>query len=169
VVFSNDRQVTVQAPITGPASNEYFLYFNWQGLVVMHDETVRVQPVTPGVFAVDDRVAALNEDGSLHGPDNAAAVESIVQIFATGLGALNGTLALGDFAPLQTLLPTTAAVSVELDGADAPVLFAGAAPGQLGGVYQVNLRVPASMAPGEHRLTLRVAGQAAPSLRLWTR
>ncbi len=169
VVFSNDRQVTVQAPIAAPASNEYFLYFSWQGLTLIHDQTVRVTAATPGVFAEDGEAAALNEDGARNGSSQGAPAGSVLQLYATGLGALTGTLALGDFAPAQTLLPTAAAVSAEIGGVAAEVLFSGAAPGQIGGVYQVNVRVPVGLAAGAQPLVLRVGGQAAPPVRVWLR
>jgi uncharacterized protein (TIGR03437 family) len=169
VVFSNDRQVTVQAPITAPASNEYFLYFSWQGLTLIHDQTVRVTAVTPGIFAENGVAAALNQDGSRNQSSQAAPAGSVLQLFATGLGALTGTLALGDFAPAQPFLPTSASVTAELGGVAAEVLFSGAAPGQIGGLYQVNLRVPSGLTPGANSLVLSVAGQSSPPVRVWIR
>lgn len=142
VLFSNDRQVTVQATIAAPASGEYFLYFTWQGLQLIHDETVRVTTATPGVFAAHGAAAALNEDGSRNGRDNGAAGGGIVELFATGLGAITGTLGLGEFAPQAPMLPTANTVSATIAGKQAEVLFAGAAPGQLGGAYQVNVKIP---------------------------
>ncbi|MCA2967300.1 MAG: hypothetical protein INH43_02155 [Acidobacteriaceae bacterium] len=169
VVYSDDRQVTVQAPVTAPASNEYFLYFGWQGLTLLHDQTVRVTAVTPGVFAEGDEAAALNEDGGRNGAGRGAREGSVLQVFATGLGAVTGTLALGDFAPAQALLPVAGTVSAEMGGVAAEVVFAGAAPGQIGGVYQVNVMVPSGLAAGGHPLVVRVGGQAAPAVKVWVR
>ena len=169
VVYSNDRQVTVQAPVTAPANNEYFLYFTWQGLTLIHDQTVRVTTATPGVFAENGEAAALNEDGARNGPLQGARAGSIVQLYATGLGALTGTLALGDLAPSQPLLPATAAVSAEIAGSAAEVVFAGAAPGQIGGLYQLNVRVKEGLPAGAHPFVLRVGSQASPPVRLWVR
>jgi uncharacterized protein (TIGR03437 family) len=169
VVYSDDRQVTVQAPVTAPASNEYFLYFGWQGLTLLHDQTVRVTVVTPGVFAEGGEAAALNEDGGRNGAGRGAREGSVLQIFATGLVAVTGTLALGDFAPAQALLPVAGTVSAEIGGVAAEVVFAGAAPGQIGGVYQVNVRVPSGLAAGGHPLVVQVGGQAAPAVKVWVR
>jgi uncharacterized protein (TIGR03437 family) len=85
------------------------------------------------------------------------------------LGAVTGTLALGDFAPAQALLPVAGTVSAEIGGVAAEVVFAGAAPGQIGGVYQVNVRVPSGLAAGGHPLVVQVGGQAAPAVKVWVR
>jgi uncharacterized protein (TIGR03437 family) len=150
VVFSNDQQMTVATPITAPAGNSYRLYFSWQGLQLFYPATIRVEPSTPGVFA------AVQEGRSL-------------TVYATGLGVLTGTVALGDFVPASPLLPVTATVTATLGGAEATVEFAGGAPGILGGVYQVNVAIPEGMAPGGYPLVLRVSGQQSKPLAVTVR
>jgi uncharacterized protein (TIGR03437 family) len=54
--------------------------------------------------------------------------EGIVALFGTGFG--------------------TGSVSVEIGGRTADVLYAGAAPGLVSGVTQINVRVPPATAPG---------------------
>jgi uncharacterized protein (TIGR03437 family) len=150
VVFSNDQQVTVATPITAPAGNAFQLYFSWQGLQLFYPATIRVQAATPGVFA------AVQEGRNL-------------TVYATGLGLLTGTLALGDFVPSSPLLPVTGAVTATLDGTDAAVAFAGGAPGIIGGVYQVNLALPEGMGPGTYPLVLRVGTQASKAFPVTVR
>jgi uncharacterized protein (TIGR03437 family) len=150
VVFSNDRQMTVATPIAAPAGNSYRLYFSWQGLQLFYPATIRVEAATPGLFA------AVQEGRSL-------------TVYATGLGVLTGTLALGDFVPATPLLPVTATVTATLGGAEATVEFAGGAPGILGGVYQVNVAIPEGVAPGSYPLVLRVGGQESKPLAVTVR
>ena len=150
VVYSNDQQVTVATPVTAPAANQFLLYFTWQGLQLIHPVTMRVQTATPGVFVGI-------QDGSR------------VALYATGLGTLTGTLGIGEFAPNETLLPTTNAVSVTMGGQDAVVDFAGGAPGLLGGVYQVNVQVPEGLTAGRYPVVVTVAGESSKAYEMTLR
>jgi uncharacterized protein (TIGR03437 family) len=156
VVYSNDKQVTVQGATTNPAGGTYLLYYSWQGLQLIHPTTIRTATATPGIFN-----AVLNADGALNSRSNGAAPGTQIQLYATGLGAIDTNPALGEFFSVSNLTRTTNAVSAEVAGAEAAVLFAGGAPGLIGGVYQVNVELPAELAPGEQTLTLSVAGQTA--------
>ncbi|MEZ5399744.1 MAG: ThuA domain-containing protein [Bryobacteraceae bacterium] len=80
-------------------------------------------------------------------------------VWVTGLGALYPGTPLGEPSIFSVLSPTAAPVAARLDGAEAPVLFAGAAPGTVG-LYQVNVAA-AALAPGEHEVEIRAAGEAA--------
>ncbi len=72
----------------------------------------------------------------------------VVEIYCTGLGRIAGELpAAGLPAPAEPLLRTAQTPSVTIGGAAAELLFSGLAPGFVG-VYQVNARVPASVAAG---------------------
>lgn len=150
VVYSNDQQVTVATPITAPAGNSYQLYYSWQGLNLFYGSTVRVLAATPGVFG------AVQEGSRL-------------AVYATGLGVLTGTLALGDFVPASPLLPVTGVVTASVGGRAAVVEFAGGAPGILGGVYQVNLVIPEGMGPGTYPVTLTVGGQTSKPVNVVVR
>ncbi len=150
VVYSNEEQVTVATPVTAPAGNSFLLYFTWQGLQLIHPVTMRVQAATPGVFVGV-------QDGNR------------VALYATGLGALTGTLGIGEFVPTETLLPTTNAVSVTIGGTDATVEFAGGAPGLLGGVYQVNVQVPEGLTAGRYPVVVTVAGESSKAYDLTLR
>ena len=141
VVYSNDQQVTVATPVTAPAGNSFLLYFTWQGLILIHPVPMRVQTATPGVF-----VGA--QDGNR------------VTLYATGLGTLTGTLAIGEFVPAGTVFPTVNTVSVTIGGKEAVVEFAGGAPGLLGGVYQVNALLPEGLTAGRYPVVVTVAGQS---------
>ena len=61
------------------------------------------------------------------------------------------------------------AVNATVGDLEAEVLFAGGAPGQIGGLYQVNVRVPAQASAGLMPLTLRLAGQESNSLTIAVR
>ena len=101
---------------------------------------VLLAPVAPGLFA-----AVLNGDGSVNGPGNPAARESVVTFYATGLGT-----------GLSSLTMT-------IGGYVAEILFAGNAPG-FAGLEQLNVQVPGGFAPvGQLAVLLTVAGEQASS------
>ena len=68
-------------------------------------------------------------------------------LYATGAGQM--LPASGDGAITgATLGRPVAAVAVNVDGQDAAILYAGAAPGLVAGVLQVNFRLPPQVKPG---------------------
>jgi uncharacterized protein (TIGR03437 family) len=88
--------------------------------------------------------------------------DEVVVIYATGLG-----LTTPPFAPGQ--LPSSSApvtgVTVAIDSAPVdPTLiqYAGVTPG-LAGLYQLNLELPAELAPGDHTITISVNGISSPA------
>jgi uncharacterized protein (TIGR03437 family) len=167
VIHSNDAQVTVQSVAGIPASGQYLLYFNWQGLQLIHPIPITVATATPGLFTQqgtrDGMAQARNEDGSAHSAANPAAAGSVIQLFGTGFGALNAALALGDFVSLTNPPQMVNPVSVRIGEQEAEVEFAGAAPGMLGGVYRLDVRIPADLPAGLHEVRVEVPGQPEPS------
>jgi uncharacterized protein (TIGR03437 family) len=109
-----------------------------------------VAPSAPGIFTFSfgaGQGAILNQDFTINSASNPAERDSIVQIFATGEGLTNppgidGQIA-ADIYPAP-ILP----VSVFIGGLPAQVVYAGAAPGLVAGVLQVNARIPAGAAAG---------------------
>ncbi|MBI3665737.1 MAG: PQQ-binding-like beta-propeller repeat protein [Acidobacteria bacterium] len=109
-----------------------------------------VADTAPGLFTMDESGqgpgAILNEDGSLNSPSNPAARGSVVVLYGTGEGQTDPSRHEHELAthPLPKPLHP---VSVLIDGQEAEVLYAGAAPG-FTALIQVNARVPAGVTPG---------------------
>src|SRR5205085_2772578 len=104
--------------------------------------------------------AILNQDGTANGASAPAARGSVVALFATGAGetspsGVDGAIS-GDPLPRPTL-----PVSVKIGGVDAEILYAGAAPGLVAGVLQVNCRIPASVSSGSSVPVVLTAGTAS--------
>ena len=77
----------------------------------------------------------------MNSPSNPAAKGSIVSIYATGAGQTNPPGVDGQVT--GTVLPTPLLpISVQIGGLDAKVLYAGAAPGLISGVVQINALIP---------------------------
>ena len=105
----------------------------------------------PGIFTVNSTGigpgAILNENATLNAPNNAAARNSVVVIYATGEGQ-TAPSGVDGLVTGTVLRHPTLPVRVTIGGQDAEVLYAGAAPGLVSGVLQVNARVPAEVGPG---------------------
>jgi uncharacterized protein (TIGR03437 family) len=104
----------------------------------------------PGIFMLNaaGQGAVLNEDSSVNGPLNPAARGTVIQIFATGGGETAPPLISGGMAPAPPPLHVLiASVQVQIDGIDAPVQFAGAAPQSIFGLVQINATVPLGISP----------------------
>jgi uncharacterized protein (TIGR03437 family) len=87
----------------------------------------------------------------------------VVEIFATGLGAVSNPPAAGNPALSEPLSRTLGETMVMLGGVRAVVLYSGLAPG-LAGVYQVNARVPEDAPTGDRvPITIRVNEQGMVS------
>ena len=103
----------------------------------------------------------MNPDNTLNTSQNAVAAGSYVQIFATGAGTIMGGAVDGAPAPGQGAQTLT--VTATVGGAPASILYAGPAPGEVNGVLQVNLTIPAGTAPGPQPLVILVNGVASQS------
>ncbi|MGO9262018.1 MAG: IPT/TIG domain-containing protein [Bryobacteraceae bacterium] len=109
-----------------------------------------VAPTAPGVFTTGGGIgqaAALNQDGSVNGPSNPAALGSVVTLFTTGCGQTMPASDTGTVAPdspAQSVLPAT----VTIGAVNAPVAYSGSAPGEIAGLCQINAVVPPGISPG---------------------
>jgi uncharacterized protein (TIGR03437 family) len=118
----------------------------------------------PGIFAVNaaNQAAVLNLDGTLNSPSNPAAPGSIIAIYGTGGGATNPMGRTGEVAPLIQA-PLTLPVAVQINGQNVDVIYAGAAPGLISGVIQINVRIPDTTPPGAaYYLGLSIGSIASP-------
>ena len=121
-------------------------------------QSVPVGPFSPGIFAIGNNIAVAinNSDGSIAAPPGAiAGVTSRpakigeplgLQIWCTGLGAVNPSVSNGEAAG-ATLRTANTFPSVTVGGQQVNVLFAGLTP-QFPGVNQINITLPAGTPTG---------------------
>jgi uncharacterized protein (TIGR03437 family) len=89
----------------------------------------------------------------------AAKPGQIVTLYGTGFGDFMQPVPTGQLTTAADPLATPITVTIgttTLSSAD--VLYAGASPGLLGGLYQFNLRIPASTPNGETPVTISIGG-----------
>jgi uncharacterized protein (TIGR03118 family) len=122
---------------------------------------VPLAATAPGLFPFSGGALAFNQDGTLNSATNAAAAGTVVVLYATGLGqtdpaGVDGTR-YGSLVLAETVAPVTATVG----GKTAVVVYAGSAPGQLSGVMQVEVVVPAGAGAGAVPVVVTAAGASS--------
>jgi uncharacterized protein (TIGR03437 family) len=144
ILYTSAGQVSVVAP--------YYLY--WKDSTVIRVEynnvksnalTVPLVGSTPGLFTADSsgagQGAILNEDYSINSASNPAQRGSVVILYATGGGQTDPAGVDGLLANLALPIPRLP-ISVTIGGISANVSYAGAAPGFVAGLMQINVTIP---------------------------
>lgn len=109
--------------------------------------TIRVMTAAPGIFIKETanqtppKGAILNQDFAENTQSTPIQRGQVVQIYATGPGALKTSVEDGTAAPSETLAETVSTPQVYIGGVPAVVQFSGLAPG-FAGLWQVNAFVP---------------------------
>jgi uncharacterized protein (TIGR03437 family) len=148
VLYAGANQINAVVPYgVGSTSTQMTVQFNGQsyGPIAMP-----VAAAVPGIFTLDSsghgQAAVLNPDGTLNSISNPAARGSIITFFACGAGLMTPAVADGTISPLTLPLPTPVLpVSVAIRGVTSMVQYAGAAPGYVSGLLQINVQVPTSI------------------------
>jgi len=161
VINSNNPAVSIQVLNTNTTPANATQPFN-----------VMVVPEDPGAFTFgglgQGQAAVLDYDNtsqtySINSGKNAAARGSTILIYATGMGDLAAPVGDGVVATAAAALADNT-VRVDIAGQPAVVSYAGAAPGAVAGLVQINAIIPPTVAVGT-AVTLTVSVGAATSSR----
>jgi uncharacterized protein (TIGR03437 family) len=147
LLYSSDGQINAIAPweIQGASTANVCVVFQGSSTNCV---TLDVSNTAPGIFSLPSGyAAAVNQDGTINSPQNPATVGSIVSIYVTGLGPLSSEPADGSVVglPLPTLVN---GVQVGFIPSFPPfwnageVQYAGPAPFEVAGLYQINVKIP---------------------------
>jgi uncharacterized protein (TIGR03437 family) len=165
LLFASPNQINTVVPfgVAAPGTKVQVLY---QGQPTA-SATVPVQAASPAVFALDGsgggQGAILNQDGSVNSGTNPARAGSVVVIYSTGAGLTSPPSVDGLLTSLPYPEPTLP-VTVSIDGKPAQILYAGAAPGLVAGVLQINAAVPANATPAPYdQVVVRVGDYSSPT------
>jgi uncharacterized protein (TIGR03437 family) len=148
LLYVQDGQINAITPweLAGKATSK--MCVAWQAKTSC--ATIVLGPAAPGIFTSNGVLAAaVNQDGTINSLSNPAHFGSIVSLYLTGLGPLTPSPADGSL--IQLPLPSLVyPVAVTFSGGQNPViggpgkiLYSGAAPLEVGGMFQINVRVPA--------------------------
>jgi uncharacterized protein (TIGR03437 family) len=157
IIYTTAGQVSAIVPYAVSARTTTDLQVEYNGRT-SNRITVDVVPSRPGIFTIDSSGrgvgAVLNQDYQVNGLSAPAVKGSVVVVYATGGGQ---TVPTAEDGRITTAAAAQAQdVSVQIAGVRAEVLYAGAAPGLVSGVLQVNVRVPESTASGLQPIQITV-------------
>ena len=132
--------------------------------VASNTVTVPVVEASPALFTLNasgtGQAAVLNQGGTVNSAINAAAQGSVVVLYGTGEGETNPAGVDGQFA--STVYPKPVLpVTVTVDGKAATVLYAGAAPQQVAGLFQLNIKLPDGVSSGAVPVVVTVGSRSS--------
>lgn len=181
-IYVSASQINVIVPyeIAGRATTNVTVLYGGQ---VSAGIPQNVANQAPGIFTDSStgvgQASVLNANGALNGPSTGlvingtnisttpAAEGSGIAVFMTGGGQTSPLSTTGTITPTGpgTVLYNLPAGSVKatIGGVNAPVQFAGAAPGEVTGVIQVNLTVPTGVSGSALQLVITINGVASPA------
>jgi uncharacterized protein (TIGR03437 family) len=133
----------------------------------------------PGIYTFSatgaGQASVLNQNGTYNGPATGLTIGgqfvsttpatqgSVIAVFMTGGGQTNPASTTGTVTPTSQLYKIPGTVTATINGVAAPVQFAGAAPGEVTGVIQVNLTVPTGVSGTGLPLSITINGSTTLS------
>ena len=153
VLYAASDQIIAQTPFEIAGRSTVDVKVRYAG-AESNAVALEVTDALPGIFAVNGRgsgqAAVLNQDGSINSAANPAARGSIVSLFLTGGGVTNPPGATGRITPVfeRHVLAEPAYVGFQTP-MTAQVTYAGAAPGMISGMVQINARIPTDAPAGD--------------------
>jgi uncharacterized protein (TIGR03437 family) len=134
--------------------------------------SVPLSPTAPGIFSIPNNGlgdgAILHADYSVVSQANPALAGETVQVFLTGLGAVNPAVQDGAAAPGRAPFSlVTAPINVYVGGLPVSnVQYKGLAPG-LAALYQLNIQIPVNVGPGPQSLAVQTNDAFTDMVNLW--
>ncbi|HEX5226294.1 MAG TPA: IPT/TIG domain-containing protein [Bryobacteraceae bacterium] len=165
ILYASPTQINVVVPFgLSGASAQIEIVSLGQSVI---STTVPVQAASPALFSANSNGggpgAILNQDGSINTRSNPAAPGSVVSLFATG-GGLTTPVSVDGALTAKPYPAPNLPVSVTINGEKAKVIYAGAAPGLVAGVMQINVIVPADTpAVSYNQIVVTVGDYSSPT------
>ncbi len=148
LVYAGSTQISAIVPFEVAGKSDTWVQVDYLG-ALSNAVSVPVTAVVPGLFTSDFSGTGpgfiVNQDGSINSAGNPADRNSIVSLYATGTGQMRPTSFDGEIG--GNALPQLP-VSVTIDGVPAVVSYAGSGQTVVAGGLQIDVIVPASVAPG---------------------
>ncbi len=161
IIYVSAKQDAVVVPYAVAGRTQTLVTAQYNG-ITSAPFTVPVANSVPGLFSADSsgagQGAILNQDASYNSTKIPAARGSVVVLYGTGEGqttpgGIDGLIAASVY-PKPTL-----PVSVTIGGQTidpAAILYAGAAPGAIAGLFQINVKVPCTVTAGNSPVLVQV-------------
>jgi uncharacterized protein (TIGR03437 family) len=175
LLYVSDSQINAVAPQSATPGSSMTVRIVSNN-VTSPDFPATVIAAEPEVFRnPDGTAAAVNQDSSLNSAANPAKAGSIVSIWATGTGSIYPRPRDGQISnTAQDYYCCQVGISPDYSlGPISPpgpvVLYAGAAPGMVAGVVQINFQIPAPYihAPGTYGFTVIASGKSSSTVGIY--
>jgi uncharacterized protein (TIGR03437 family) len=176
LLYVSDSQINAVAPQSATPGNSMTVHIV-SNSVTSPDFPVTVIAAEPEVFRnADGTAATVNQDGTLNSAANPAKAGSIVSIWATGTGLifprpLDGQIstAAQDYDCCQIGALVVRSSSFVQAPQPLPVVsYAGAAPGMVAGVVQINFQVPPYIdTPGTLGFSVFTSGKSSSTVGIY--
>jgi len=173
IYYTSSTQVAVIVPYEIANSTSVPVVVSYQGGVSL-PFNVPFANVSPGFFTANasgaGQLAAINvTDGGLNSASNPVKTGDYIELYATGEGPTSPASVDGKLAPLTLPIPAPIAkVTATVGGKDATVAYAGAVPGTVAGLMQINVQIPADVTPGGYvPVVLKVGDTSTVDGAVW--
>jgi uncharacterized protein (TIGR03437 family) len=148
LIYTSSTQVAAIVPYSMPIGSAANVSVVYQGQTFSTNSAIPITGSIPGVFTADasgkGQAAAVNQDGSINSSTSPAPEGSVVSFYVTGEGQTSPAGVDGKPATAPYPSPVLQ-VTVTLNGQYVPVQYAGGAPGEVAGLMQVNVQIPANL------------------------
>ena len=162
IIYASSTLVSAIVPyeINGATSANVVVSYQGNQSVV---STVKVLATAPGIFTADSsgtgQALAVNLNGTLNSATNPVPIGGFLIFYATGEGQTTPGGVDGKPAPTSAPFPMPLrTVTATVGGVPAVVSYAGAAPGFVAGVMQLNLQIPNGVLAGSAQVEMTVNG-----------
>jgi uncharacterized protein (TIGR03437 family) len=174
ILVTGPSYVSVVAPyeLSGSGATQVKIVVTFQGKTTATATVPYTDSSSPGIFTANSTgiwngLAVLNSDGSVNGPFNQAASASTITLFVTGEGQTSPPGVDGLVNPASNDATPLLPVSVLVSGAPATIVSATEAPGQVAGVLQIQVTLPAiTTASNAIPVQVQVGTAVSPTLNI---
>ena len=174
MLYAQANQINCIVPFGIAASKTTTVVAQYSGMqtspMTFHVAPAILNAFTKGYWPGSDAIA-INQDGTMNSAEAPAPRGSIVTFFLIGGGQTNPPIQDGQIVPGAATLAASPVYAGFFDSAggghDAQIEYAGAAPGQIAGVYQMNVKVPQSTATGHTYVELSGNNFTASYAGIW--
>jgi uncharacterized protein (TIGR03437 family) len=164
--YTSATQVAAIVPYGIEGSTAVPVVVSYQGGISL-PFNMQFANASPGFFTANasgaGQLAAINvSDGTLNSAANPVKIGGYIALYATGEGQTSPAGVDGKLAPLVLPIPAPLAkVTAAVGGKDANVAYAGAVPGTVAGLMQVNVQIPADVTPGGYVPVVLEVGESS--------
>jgi uncharacterized protein (TIGR03437 family) len=144
--YTSSGQINTQIPFELGTNAQTQVVLRTGG-VFAAPETITIDAARPGIFvASGTQGVVVTPSNQLVDSTHPATAGDVVVVYCTGLGVANPPVATNQPSPVPAAVAAIQPTAT-IGGVSAPVQFAGMSPGLIG-LYQVNIQIPAGVAPG---------------------